>query len=114
MAALSRKNRLTDKKTIGLVMRRGRRIVGKGLRAHVGRVQAADSWRASVIVSKKVDKRATVRNKLRRQTSEIIRQAMRSSVKPSDVIIYLEPGSAELSFGELKETLKALLEKAVN
>lgn len=111
MVALSRKNRLTDRKIISEVMRRGRKLNAKGLRMYVGG-RTAGIWRAVVISPKKIDKRATTRNKLRRQVGEIIRQAMRSA-SPFNVVVYLEPGAAKLSFAGLKEELGTLLGKVV-
>lgn len=111
MTALSPKNRLTESEKIGEVARRGRRFDAAGLRAYF-RKSADKTWRVSIVVPKKTDKRATARNRLKRRAGEIIRRSMPAFGVPADVVVYLEAGSAKLSFAELKDRLEGLLERA--
>lgn len=61
--------------------------------------------RPRVVVSQKVDKRATVRNRLRRQIREIIK-----TLSPTlGVIVIAKPSILDKSFAEMKKELLGLI-----
>ena len=70
------------------------------------------SLRVAFIVSNKIDKRATARNKIRRRMREIIRAAFLEIKKEFDLVIVSKKSAASLSYQKMKEELLGLLERA--
>ena len=70
--------------------------------------------RFGFIVSKKVSKKATVRNKVKRRLRESIRLKIKNGLIKGgfDAIILTRPEIAERNFAEIDETINKLLEKA--
>lgn len=68
--------------------------------------------RFSFIVSQKVSKKATLRNKIKRRLSELVRIKFKKIRKNIDVIIIAVPGLETKDFWEIKESLDKLFEKA--
>jgi ribonuclease P protein component len=71
------------------------------------------AYRAAVVVSRKVNKSAVARNRMRRRLYEVIRQLEGQITEPSDIVVtvfhstVLEASSAELG-GQLKKQFKEL------
>lgn len=63
------------------------------------------TFRGLAICSRKVDKRATKRNQLKRRVREILRKDVKSYIPHADVIVSLKPGSSGKKTKELKEAL---------
>lgn len=80
-----RKNRFHGHHSVSRV--RGPSLHGEHVSVRFAGNGRAD-YRAAVVVSKKVDKRAVVRNRIRRRLFEILRVECNLSGKPIDVIIY--------------------------
>ena len=59
----------------------------------------------AILVSKKIDKRAVVRNKLRRRAREIIHSLLPHVKSSYDIVISFQKGVENLSFQELKKKL---------
>lgn len=68
--------------------------------------------RFGFIVSKKVSKKATVRNKTKRILSEIIKELLPRLKKGLDVALMAESGIEKREFRDISECLKTLFEKA--
>lgn len=67
--------------------------------------------RFGFIVSNKIDKRATVRNKIKRRLREIVHQNIKR-VKPGfDFLFLTNPEIKNLDFWQIKEKLEEILEK---
>lgn len=68
--------------------------------------------RYSVVVSKKVDKRAVVRNKLKRKITDVIKQTF-SKIKTSyDIVFFATKQALDLSDSKLEEEVVNVLRKA--
>lgn len=52
--------------------------------------------RVAVVVSKRVDKRATVRNKIKRKFLDVIHTSMKEHTLPYDVVFYVRPKAVML------------------
>ena len=66
-----------------------------------------------VVISSKVSKRAVKRNRLRRRLHEaFLRQAFRSDLPPTWLLLNLRPGAAELSDDNLLEEWSTLIQRA--
>jgi len=82
---LSRINRLPSSEILH-VMRRGKRIVGDALQIVVQKSEA-DVSRFACIISTKIDKRATRRNRMKRLVSESITHLLPRLHNPVDCIV---------------------------
>jgi len=67
------------------------------------------STRFALVIGKKVDKKATVRNRIRRQIYEIIRLNYKNWEKPFWVVVLVHPNIFEKTYLELEEALVPLL-----
>ena len=65
----------------------------------------------AVVVGKKVSKKATVRNKLKRQAREVLKAAVKEEkIRPGQFIVCLvQPAAVNATFAELKQDIYALL-----
>lgn len=70
-----------------------------------------ENCRFSVIVSNKISKKATERNKLRRRIKAVISKNLSKFRKNNDIIIITLDHSKKLQFGELAENLSQLFIK---
>jgi len=68
--------------------------------------------RVGISVSKKVSKKATLRNKLKRRLSEIAKKKMPQIKKGWDVFLIALPGLENKSFLEIDKTCENLFKKA--
>lgn len=60
--------------------------------------------RLGVVISKKVDKRATVRNTIRRIVHTITHEEL-EKMQPFDILFIVKPDAGRLSSGDLKEQI---------
>jgi ribonuclease P protein component len=68
--------------------------------------------RYGIVVSLVIDKRATVRNQIRRRLSAILRLADPGLKQGFDLMILTRPEIKELNYKEMEENLNFLLKKA--
>jgi ribonuclease P protein component len=72
------------------------------------------TWRAAVVVSKKVHKSAVVRNRIRRRIYEIIRLHIPADFTPTDIVcIVHSEQTATMPATELQATVVAQLQKVI-
>ena len=67
--------------------------------------------RFGFVVSKKVTKKAVIRNKVRRRLSEIIKNKMGNIKTGTDLVIIALPGIEKKEFSEIKEAINNALIK---
>lgn len=93
------------------VFKGGRRLSSPQLRlfAHV-RAEASEP-RLGVAVSKKVDKRAVGRNRIKRVARDLFRRE-RHQLPPGDYVLIAQPGAAALDNAALRTQCLQLLERA--
>jgi len=107
---LKKINRVKSQKAFKQIFAKGAAVQGKNLIIRVFPNELGCA-RFGLIVSSKIDKRATVRNRLRRQLSEIIRSEL-IKIKPGfDVVVISKKGLAVLSFGEIQRELLVAFKK---
>ncbi len=71
------------------------------------------TYRAAVVVSRKVHKSAVVRNRIRRRVYEIIRAHETKITQPFDIVISIYSDQlAEIPMTDLESTVTTLLKKA--
>lgn len=64
-----------------------------------------------IVVSTRVDKRAVVRNRVRRQYREICKKFI-ARLPACDIALMVSKPALELSFGEMRDRLEATMKKA--
>lgn len=106
---LKRKYRLNRNKDFQRVFSAGRSFYGAGL----GIKAAANDLgypRLGILISKKVSKHATVRNRLKRQLQEIFHLHL-AKLPPTDLVVVCLPALKDKKFVEIKAEVEALLNK---
>jgi len=101
---LVRKQRLTQDRDFKLVLRRGRAFFSPAFRLKCLANQLPLS-RFGLIVSSKISKKATVRNRLKRQIRAIIRLDLKK-IKPGyDLVISVKQPALKFTYQQLAEEL---------
>ena len=108
---LPKENRLTKKKDFERVFRRG-----KGLKEKFLVIKVLDNnlnvSRFGFIVSKKISKKAVLRNKIKRRLRESVSAKLNQVRQGIDVAVIAGQGIGEKNFGEIEEISNKILEKA--
>ncbi len=89
----------------------GRRISGQYFRLHAQLPGGADEARLGITVSKRVDKTAVGRNRIKRQARECFRQ-MKLQLPAADFVLLAKPEAAKAESSALRRELLSLFERA--
>lgn len=89
----------------------GRRLSGRYFRLHAWLPADAPTTRLGAAISKRVDKSAVVRNRLRRQVRETFR-LHRDTLIAGDYVFVAKPEAAKADKRELRGDLLSLLDRA--
>ena len=108
---LSRRNRVSSRADLLAVRRRGMAVRGGGLTVRALRTGKPVS-RFAFVVSNKVSKRATERNRLRRQLREIVRHWLPTVASGYDVVVTVQPGLPVRPTAALADALRDLWRRA--
>jgi len=108
---LSKENRLTKKKDFEYVFKKGKSfkedfLIFKIIENHLG------NPRFGFVVSKKISKKAILRNKIKRRISESVRCRIRKLKKRLDGVLLALPEIEKKDFWEIDETIEKLFKKA--
>jgi len=93
------------------VFKGARRLSSQQLKLHAHVRADATVPRLGVAVSKKVDKRAVGRNRIKRLAREWFRHQCHQ-LPPGDYVLIAQPGASQLSSDDLRAQLMQLLERA--
>ena len=104
-------NRLKNKKDIGRVLKNGKGFKDGFLILKVIKNNFKNP-RFTSIVSHKVSRKASLRNKIRRKLSELVRIKIKRVKEGVDLILIAVPGLEEKDFWEINETINKLFQKA--
>jgi len=106
-------HRFHGRSSLRFVYQHGRQVRGEMVSMRAVRNNRQKSWRAAVVVSRKVSKSAVVRNRIRRRVFEIVRSYASRIDGPYDLVfnVYAE-GMATLDADELHRTIADQLERA--
>jgi len=107
---LPTKNRLKKKKDFEKILKEGRSVKWDGLALKYYSNSFKES-RFGIIVSKRVSKRAVVRNKIKRRIREILRRELKKIKKGQDIILFVFPELKNKEFLEIQEMVIKLLKK---
>ena len=108
---LPKQNRLKNKRDFNGVFKHSRGYRDNFLLLKARKNDLAFS-RFGIVVSKKVSKKAVVRNKIRRRLSGIIKKDLAKIKKGVDVVLVASPGLEKEKFEKLEEEMKRILKKA--
>jgi len=108
---LSKKNRLKKKKDFEEVLKKGKGFKEDFLVLKVKNNNLKTS-RFGFIVSQKLSKKATVRNKIKRRLRECVRRVLPRIKKKVDGVIITKPGLELRDFWEIEEIINQLFKKA--
>jgi ribonuclease P protein component len=89
----------------------GKRLSGRYFRLHALLPAVAAAARLGVAISKRVDKSAVVRNRLRRQVREIFR-LHRDGLPAGDYVFVAKPEAAKADNRELRGDLLSVIDRA--
>jgi len=108
---LAKGNRLKNKKDLENVFKKGESFKEDFLILKVV-PNYSILIRFGFIVSQKISKKATLRNKIRRKLSELVRLKMKKLKKGIDVVLMTLPGIETKDFWEIEESIDKLFKKA--
>lgn len=108
---LDKSHRLRDDKTIAKTLRIGRRVSHSAVSLVIAKSGGAKT-KVAVVVGTKIDKRAVVRNRLKRRTREALRPLIPRVAPGFDIVAFPRLPLAEIPFEELKKIFEDLLSKA--
>lgn len=106
-------HRFHGRSSLRFVYQHGRQVRGEMLSLRIARNGRQQSWRAAVVVSRKVSKSAVVRNRIRRRVFEVVRSVAGHIAGPYDIVfsVYSESVAA-LPAAEIRRIIVEQLEKA--
>lgn len=107
---LSQKFRLAKREDFKKVFQKGKKDfnVFFGLRYLINNLE---NCRFAVVVSTKVSKKAVIRNKLKRQTREIIKSVLDKFDNNFDIIVNILPKAVDGDYHQLEKELLTILKK---
>ncbi|HUC87320.1 MAG TPA: ribonuclease P protein component [Candidatus Saccharimonadales bacterium] len=108
---LAATNRLRDRRAIARVMQRGRFVSDGPVMAKVA-VNHLDYSRAVVVVSKKVSKKAVVRNRLRRRVAAVLADEWATVASGYDIVITVRDNVVATAASELTKPILSTLRRA--
>ena len=104
-------NRLKQKKDIERVFRKGENFKEDFLILKLAK-NSLNKVRFAFIVSQKVSKKATIRNKIRRRLKDLAQSKLKKIKKGMDVLLIALPGLETKDFWEIEEIINKLFSKA--
>ena len=109
---LAAKNHLRKEKDITRVYRRGSYGAGGGLLSVKAAPNGQPESRAVIVVSKKINKRAVVRNRIRRRLAAILASQWGTVASGYDIVVSVHVDIAELESSQLELQLGTALRRA--
>jgi ribonuclease P protein component len=109
---LAAKNHLRKETDITRVYKRGSYGAGRGLLSVKAAPNGLPYSRAVVVVSKKINKRAVVRNRIRRRLAAILAAKWGTVALGYDIVVSVHVDIAELSTEQLELQLGTALKRA--
>ncbi len=104
---LAKNHRFHGHNSLKFVYKNGETIRGELMTTKTSKNPHRKKSRAAVVVSKKIDKRAVVRNKIRRRTYAVIEDIMPKIPNVSDIVIIINsPSILFLSPIDLQKTIR--------
>jgi len=112
--ALPRSLRFPIRKEGKILQKDGRRYFNPLFTIVYRKNHGGKNSRAAFIISKKISSKAVVRNKLKRQLSDIIRKDLEISKTPTDFLFIFRPQILKENYEKIKEEILKALTKIDN
>ena len=110
---LSRRHRFHGLNSLNFVYRHGQTVRGPQLTLKYAVNDRRDAYRVAVVVSRKVEKSAVVRNRIRRRIYEAVRSQEAAIRQPYDLVFTVFGAQlAELDAGQLSRLVLGELQKS--
>jgi ribonuclease P protein component len=108
---LPKNNRLKKEKDFELVLKTGKSaregfLLLKEINNNAGHT------RFGISISKKISKKATLRNRIKRQIASLLKSDLPAIKKGKDVLLIALSGLEKKNFSEIRENISALFKKA--
>lgn len=107
---LKRANRVKQKKDFSKIFREGKKINTEFLLLKVSKNNNGES-RFGFVVSKKISKNSTTRNKIKRILSEIIRNKSLEIKKGFDAVVIVKRDFSKRKFSEIEREVSLILKQ---
>lgn len=108
---LPKNNRLKNKKEFKEVFKKGKGFEKDFLFLKIKKINS-DKSKFGFIVSRKINKKAVARNKIKRRLREVVKGQI-SKIKPGiNVVMVVKKDIKEKEFSEIKKTVTRLLKEA--
>lgn len=107
---LDKKNRIRLNKEFDQIFKTGQSFYGKAFGVKIIRTDNKES-RLGILVGTKISKKAVVRNRIKRQIREIVRQEIPLFKQSYDLAVISLPPSIENDFSFLKDDLRDIFRK---
>lgn len=104
------KHRFKKKKDFERVLKEGRNVKWNGLALKYCPNSFGES-RFGIIVSKKVSKKAVLRNRTKRRIREVLRRELEKIKEGQDIVFFPSPEFKNKDFSEIQEIVIKLLKK---
>jgi ribonuclease P protein component len=104
--------RVKKRKDFLRIQDRGNKVRSRHLLLSVAPRAAGGNSRLGITVTKKIDKLAVVRNRLKRRLRELFRKNRHQVAEGFDLVAIALTGAPELSYAELESELRFILKKA--
>ena len=110
---LSKKNRLTKSSSFKATYCQNRVVSDEFFVLFAGKNKQKDDIETKIgfVVSKKIDKRATVRNKIKRQLRAILRQNLNTFVGAKNYVIVAKPSIVDLTYQQIEKEILISMSK---
>lgn len=110
---IHKSHRFQGRGSLRFVYQKGDTVRGQAMSLRYILNRRNNSYRAAVVVSKKVHKSAVVRNRIRRRIYELLRLRLQTSTEPYDIVLLIYSDQlAEVPADQLEEAVLGLLAKA--
>lgn len=107
----SKRNRLQQKGVIQAILSQGKWLNDRYFTIKYQRSAEKLPAQFAIIVSKKIDKRATVRNRVKRQISEACQRVLKKLTPGIQMVIIPRATVKTLEFAKMAESIETLLNK---
>lgn len=109
---ISRTHRFRGHNSLSFAYQHGKTVRGRFINLKYAHNPRRSSFRAAVVVSKKVHKSAVVRNRIRRRIFELVRTSAESSLPYDLIFSVFDPAVAEMPAPELRAIVVGQLSAA--
>ena len=107
---LARPNRITSDKDFSFIFKKGKFFRSKNFSLRILKTNLKSS-RFGFVVSNKVSKKATERNKIKRRLRSVIEADLEQIAAGYDIVFIVAPKIIELDFNSIKEEAETALSK---